>query len=215
MTTHLTRPAVSTPPTPRSGSALFLREFVRSPLATASIIASSAALARQMTEPLNRLDTPNPVVLELGPGTGAFTRAIAAAAPIGTRQLAVELNPAMAGYLAEHHPDVDVITGSAADLASLLGGRGISRVDMVVSGLPWQSFAGADGPHLIKNIADLLASNGSYTQFTYAWTRWTPPARRQHRLLRRAFDHVDVSATVWRNFPPAYVYTCTAPRAVQ
>jgi phospholipid N-methyltransferase len=212
MTTHLTRPAVSPP---RSGSALFLREFVRSPLTTASIVASATALARQMIEPLNRLDTPNPVVLELGPGTGAFTRAIAAAAPTGTRQLAVELNPTMADYLAEHHPNVDVITGSAADLPSLLGGRGVNRVDLVVSGLPWQSFAGAHGPHLLMNIADLLARNGSYTQFTYAWTRWTPPARRQHRLLRHAFDRVDVSATVRQNFPPAFVYTCTAPRAVR
>jgi phosphatidylethanolamine/phosphatidyl-N-methylethanolamine N-methyltransferase len=37
-------------------------------------------------------------------------------------------------------------------------------------------------------------------------------ARRFRQTLRGAFDEVLVSATVWRNVPPAFVYVCRRPR---
>jgi phospholipid N-methyltransferase len=37
-------------------------------------------------------------------------------------------------------------------------------------------------------------------------------ARRFRRRLRDTFDEVLVSATVWRNLPPAFVYVCRRPR---
>jgi phosphatidylethanolamine/phosphatidyl-N-methylethanolamine N-methyltransferase len=78
--------------------------------------------------------------------------------------------------------------------------------------LPWQSFAGPVGGRLIDTIAGCLRPDGVYTQFTYSWTRWAPPARRQHSALTAAFHHVQVSPNIWRNLPPALVYTCTGPR---
>ena len=54
-----------------SEHALFVREFVRSPLRTASIVPSSSRLAEQMVAALPAEG--DPVVVELGPGTGAFT----------------------------------------------------------------------------------------------------------------------------------------------
>lgn len=52
-----------------------------------------------------------------------------------------------------------------------------------MSGLPWQAFAGTAGTDLVAAIAANLAPSGAYTQFTYSWTRWAPPGRRQHRDL--------------------------------
>lgn len=46
-----------------------------------------------------------------------------------------------------------------------------------MSGLPWQAFAGTAGTDLVAAIAANLAPSGAYTQFTYSWTRWAPPAR--------------------------------------
>jgi phospholipid N-methyltransferase len=152
-----------------------------------------------------------PVVLELGPGTGAFTRVIQQTAPKGTRHLAIELNPAMARHLSSSFPTVEVFVGAAADLPSTLHREGVGGVDLIISGLPWQSFAGPAGPRLVDTIAGCLAPGGTYTQFTYSWTRWAPPARRQHRTLHESFDEVQVSRTIWRNLPPAFVYTSTRP----
>jgi phospholipid N-methyltransferase len=44
-------------------------------------------------------------------------------------------------------------------------------VDLIVSGLPWQSFAGPVGGRLIDTIAGCLRRDGVYTQFTYSWNR--------------------------------------------
>ncbi len=206
-------PGDSSARTGRSGHWVFLREFVRAPLRTASIVPSSRALAEQMVRPLLSGDwsARPPVVLELGPGTGAFTRIIGDVAPTGTRQLGVELNPAMAAHLAASFPDVEVIVGPAAELPEILRQSGVRGADMIISGLPWQSFAGAVGAQLVGTIANCLAPGGTYTQFTYSWTRWAPPAKRQLRALHDTFDDVQVSRTIWRNLPPAFVYTSRLP----
>lgn len=72
---------------------------------------------------------------------------------------------------------------------------------------------GAAGPALVGSVAAALRRGGMFTQFTYSWTRWAPPARRQRELLESSFDRVRVSATVWRNLPPAFVYTCRTAAA--
>lgn len=201
------------PTTRGDGHLLFLREFVRAPLRTASVIPSSRSLAEHMVRPLQHRDWQQrpPVVLELGPGTGAFTRVIQETAPKGTRHLGVELNPAMARHLASEFPRVEVVVGPAADLPQMLHRLGVDGVDLIISGLPWQSFAGPAGPRLVDTIAGCLAPGGTYTQFTYSWTRWAPPAKRQHRALNDSFDEVQVSRTIWRNLPPAFVYTSSRP----
>jgi phospholipid N-methyltransferase len=146
------------------------------------------------------------VVVELGPGTGAFTRALQERHP--AQHLAVELNPRWAARLADHHPDVDVARADAATLPALLAERGLGAVDAVVSGLPWVAYAGG-GLHRV--IADALAPTGVFTQFAYSATRWAPPARRQLADLRRHIAEVTTTPVVWRNLPPAVVHRARMP----
>ena len=84
-----------------------------------------------------------------------------------------------------------------------------------MSGLPWQAFAGTAGTDLVAAIAANLAPSGAYTQFTYSWTRWAPPARPAAAPRPPAvFERVELSPTVWGNLPPAVVYTAIVPRRV-
>jgi phosphatidylethanolamine/phosphatidyl-N-methylethanolamine N-methyltransferase len=191
----------------------FLREFVRDPLHTASVTPSSRALAAAMTQALPV--TGEPVVVELGPGTGAFTRAIQERTGGQTRHVAVELNAGWADLLTQRYPKVDVVRADARELPRLLADRGIESVDAVVSGLPWVAYApGPDGRGLHTLIVEALASTGVFTQFGYSWTRWMPPARRQLADLRAHFAEVATSRTVWRNVPSAVVYTARQPRRI-
>lgn len=183
-------------------TALFLREFARDPLHIAAVAPSSAALAAAMVAPVPA----GGVVVELGPGTGAFTRALQERRP--ARHLAVELNPRWAARLAERHPGVDVALADAATLPALLAEHGIGAVDAVVSGLPWVAYAGG-GLHRV--IADALAPTGVFTQFAYSATRWAAPARRQLVDLRRHFAEVTTTPVVWRNLPPAVVHRARMP----
>ena len=81
----------------RSDTTSFLAEFVRSPITVAAIAPSGNALSRAMTTAVPR--TGEPLVVELGPGTGAFTRSIQHRLRGRGQHLAVELNPRFAERL--------------------------------------------------------------------------------------------------------------------
>src|SRR5664279_2544367 len=104
----------TTGPASSRGAGLFLREFVRAPLRTASVLPSSSTLALRMLDPLRSRS--RPVLLELGPGTGAMSSLVPALAPGGVRHIAVENNQMMARHLARRCPWIEVIEGSAAEL---------------------------------------------------------------------------------------------------
>jgi len=193
-----------------SDTARFLREFVRDPLHTAAVAPSSPALAAAMTSALPA--TGDPVVVELGPGTGAFTCAIQERIGGRGRHVAIELHDGWASLLGRRYPNVEVVRADVRTLPAVLAERGIASVDAVVSGLPWVAYApGPDGRGLHALITDTLASSGVFTQFAYSWTRWAPPARRQLDDLRAHFAEVVTSPTVWRNVPPAVVHQARRP----
>jgi phospholipid N-methyltransferase len=156
--------------------------------------------------------TGEPVVVELGPGTGAVSDVIAAKLPPGARHLAVELDPDMVAYLRRTRPGLEVVPGNAADLGKLLADRGIDRVDAVVCGLPWALFDDATQTTLLGEISRVIGDHGAFTTFAYLHGMTLTAARRFRRTLRATFDEVLVSTTVWRNLPPAFVYVCRRPR---
>ncbi|WP_346433762.1 class I SAM-dependent methyltransferase [Nonomuraea composti] len=191
------------------GGGPFLREFLRSPLRTAAVLPSSARLAARMVAGVP--ERGEPVVVELGAGTGAFTSAIQRRLAGRGRHVVVELNDRFAAGIARAYPSVEVIRDDAVRLPRLLAGLGIGpgTVDVVVSGLPWIAYAGQ--PPLVESVARVLSPAGVYTQFAYTWTRWAPPARRLVEGLRGAFEEVVTSTTVWRNLPPAVVHLARRP----
>ncbi|MDT7653215.1 MAG: phosphatidylethanolamine/phosphatidyl-N-methylethanolamine N-methyltransferase [Pseudonocardiales bacterium] len=196
---------------PWADTGLFLREFVRDPLHTAALAPSSPALAAAMAASLP--GTGAPVVVELGPGTGAFTGVIQERTGGRALHIAVELHPGWAQLLAQRHPQVEVVLADARELPALLADRGIAAVDAIVSGLPWVAYSpGPDGRGLHTMITEALAPHGVFTQFAYIWTRWAPPARRQLADLRAHFAEVVISRPVWRNLPPAVVYEARQPQ---
>jgi phosphatidylethanolamine/phosphatidyl-N-methylethanolamine N-methyltransferase len=189
---------------------LFLREFARDPLRIASVTPSGRALARQMVLPVPMCG--QPVVVELGAGTGPVTQAIRQRLAGRGRHLAVELNPRLARVLADRWPEVEVVEGDAVDISTILANRGLTRADVVVSGLPWTVFPESAPQPIVTAVADVLADTGAFAQFTYAATRWAKPARRQLARLRAGFEEVVVGRTVWRNLPPAVVLFARRPR---
>ncbi|WBB50412.1 methyltransferase domain-containing protein [Verrucosispora sp. WMMA2044] len=184
---------------------LFVREFLRNPARTASIIPSAAAVGRRMAAAVPEVD--DPVVVELGPGTGSFTAEIQRRLAARGRHLAVELNDRFATQLQGRFPSVDVAVGDAAQLRRLLDERQVRFADAVISGLPYALFSASELDRMMSAVRESLAPNGTFAAFAYVHAVWTPPARRFYRLLRGSFRQVDVSKAVWHNMPPAFVYT--------
>ncbi|SCG52557.1 class I SAM-dependent methyltransferase [Micromonospora coxensis] len=190
-------------------TATFLGQFTRHPLSVGALVPSSATLARDITAAVPR--TGCPVVVELGPGTGAFTRAIQERLDGRGHHLAVELNPTFAAALAARHPGVEVVTGDAADVDTLLATRGHRRADVVVSGLPWAVLGAARQQTIMGGVLRTLDADGVFTTFAYRHALVAPAARRFRGLLAGRFDEVTVGRTVWGNLPPALVYHCRRP----
>lgn len=187
----------------------FLAQLARDPRAVGAIAPSGTPLAERITATIPR--TGQPLVVELGPGTGAFTKVIQQRLAGQGRHLAVEINPAFADRLAREHPAVDVLRADAEALATLLTERNLPRAEAIVSGLPWAVFTAQRQREILSAVVAALADDGAFTTFAYQHARWAPPARRLHRALCELFEEVVVGGTVWANLPPAVVYHCRRP----
>jgi phosphatidylethanolamine/phosphatidyl-N-methylethanolamine N-methyltransferase len=190
--------------------ATFLREFLREPFTVGAVAPSGMPLAGLISSPVPR--TGNPVVVELGPGTGAFTAAVQRRLAGRGHHVAVEVNDRFAGLLAGRYPQIDVAVADARNLREVLAERGHRHADVIVSGLPWAAFARGQQDELLGAVTDALAPDGAFTTFAYTLARFAPPARRLRRSLDTRFDEVVAGRTVWANVPPAFVYFCRRPR---
>ena len=191
---------------------MFLRQFARDPFSVGAVAPSSAGLAADITAAVPR--TGEPVVVELGPGTGAFTDAIQRRLAGRGHHLALEINPRFAGRVARRYPTVEVVLADAEALGDLLAARRHPYADVVVSGLPWAAFSVGRQRTVLGAVTAGLSESGVFTTFAYRHALWSPPARRFRELLDRMFDEVTVGRTVWTNLPPALVYHCRRPLPV-
>lgn len=190
---------------------LFVRQFLRSPTTIGAVAPSSAYLARRITA-----DVPQdgaPVVLELGPGSGAFSGEVRRRLGGRGRHVAIEVNPPMAAALRARHPCVEVLEGDAADTAGLLRDIGVTRVDLVVSGLPWAVFPAAKQEAILDSVVAAMPPEGRFATFAYSHASVLPPAVRFRRRLEERFESVGSGATEWRNLPPARILHAFRPRS--
>ena len=184
----------------------FFSAFVRRPFDTGAITPSSAHLAEAMVEDMGipEADT----VVELGPGTGVFTRVIEEQLRPGARFLSFEINPELAAELTRRFPRVHVVNDSVENIRHHLNAAGRRDVDATISGLPWAAFSRDRQEKLLDATVQALKPGGRFATFAYSHAAWLPPGRRFRELLDSRFKHVETSKVVWRNTPPAFVYRC-------
>lgn len=188
----------------------FLAAVLRSPATVGAVAPSSTRLARQLTAVVP--GEGEPVVVELGPGTGSTTAAVQRRLSGRGRHVAVELDPMLAEHVARAHPSVEVAVGDAAQLPRLLAEFAVPEVDAVLSGLPWSLFSPDGQREILGSVAGVLRPGGAFSTFAYVHALPSGGARRFRTLLHEVFDEVLITRTVWRNLPPAACYVCRRPR---
>lgn len=193
-----------------SGWPEFLRAWLRNPAQVGAVWPSSPRLSAKLARIAPGHGAP--VVVELGPGTGAVTTQVRRRLPPEGRHLAVELDPRMARFLQDRHPGVEVVNGDARKLGSLLAERDITSVDAVISGLPWSLFDRTMQQEILDQVVGAVGETGAFATFAYSHTLPMPSARRFKAALHDTFDEVVMTRTVWRNLPPAFCFLCRRPR---
>lgn len=189
-----------------AGSWTFLRQFMHAPLSVGAVLPSSAALAEAMLAPVNF--TRIRVLVEFGPGTGAFTRIIADRLQPRTRYLGIELNLSFCKALTAEFPQLRFVQASVADLPDILAAEHIHRIDAIICGLPWASLPVSLQDQVFAAMDGALAPGGVFVTFAYLHGLALPGAQALRHRLHRSFAQVSRSPVVWGNVPPAFAYIC-------
>jgi phosphatidylethanolamine/phosphatidyl-N-methylethanolamine N-methyltransferase len=143
----------------------FLKQYFRKPSSIGAVTPSSKKLAQLMVRNLG-LEA-HDVVVELGPGTGVFTRELLAKGVDPAKLILVEFNPDFARHLRHEFADVRIVEGDAGELPELLGSLGQGKIMRVVSGIPLRSLSPAHRRQITKAIGASLEAGGVAVQFSY------------------------------------------------
>ena len=182
----------------------FFAKWLRRPFAIGAVAPSSRWLAAAMVDNLPEL-SPDEWVVELGGGTGAFTREILRRGVCSKRLVVVERDPALVKVLRRKFPAVLIVNGDAAELAKLIARHDIGSVGAVISGLPLIGMPKWVQSKILSAVFQALPACKPFIQFTYAFG--SPVAYRRLGLLGRR------TALIVRNLPPASVWRFERPTA--
>ena len=175
----------------------FLQHFLRSPQSVGSVVPSSPSLVKALLAEIDWTETQ--VIAELGGGTGAITGQVDQLRAPESKFLCFEKNPVMRCNLAQQFPNA-VLEEDAFSIREALQTHRLASLDCVVCGLPLVNFPKSWRAALLTEIHDLLTPGGVFVAFQYT--------RRLRPALVNTFDQLQ-SRYIWKNLPPAYVFTCT------
>ncbi|WP_342362637.1 hypothetical protein [Terrarubrum flagellatum] len=175
----------------------FVAEWRREPLRVAAIAPSSDALARLITSEISAASAP---VIELGPGTGAFTRALLARGVPENQLALIEIGSDFARLLAHRFPHATVRWMDAARLGEVALVPG-AWAGAVVSGLPLLSMSPRKVLAILDGAFAQMRDGGAFYQFTYG-----PRCPVSRTLLDRLGLKAIRIGSTFANLPPASVY---------
>ncbi len=174
----------------------FFRGLVSDPRAMGAVAPSGRSLGRLMARGCGS----GACVVEVGPGTGALTRAILDKGVSESDLCLVERDERFVEILEARFPGARIVHGDAAALGEHLEDLA-GRVDFVISSLPLLLFPDARKRSLLAAAFSLLADGGAFHQFTYGGI--CPVGRGTLESLRIKASCLGFAAL---NVPPAFVY---------
>lgn len=186
----------------------FLRHWLRDPVKMASVTPSGRQLAGLMVA---QLPPGCERVVEVGAGTGVFTRALLGAGIQPSRLLVVEINPGLAEFLRDRFVDVAVACADARHLDALANEHGLladGKLDAVVSGLGMLSMTSNLRCEILRAAFNVLGDEGRFIQFTYG--PFSPVRQREREALGL---RVRRAGFALRNLPPANVFVYQRTRS--
>jgi phospholipid N-methyltransferase len=197
---------------------------------TGAVVPSSDSLARRITKYAVRHNSPARI-LEVGPGTGVFTRRLVESLRDGDRLVVVELSEEFVRLLAAKFEE-DPCFAAARHQVEIVHGaieyfEPKEPFDYIVCGLPFNNFAPDLVRHIFQRFRRLVRPEGVVSYFEYLWVRPMKMAvssvrecrrlsvvGRTLQVMRRRYEFD--RDLVLRNFPPAVVHHLRfQPAAVQ
>ena len=164
-----------------------------------AISPSSPFLTEKMLEDID-FDKDKTLV-EIGPGTGVFTKRLLEKMNLDCRLFVFELNTSFYTELISQIKDqrVIIINDSAEKLEYYLTKHQLQKVDVIISSLPLSNFPQRITIKLLRTFQRNLREAGKFIQFQYSL--------KQKKEIEHVFSNVTISFTAL-NIPPAFIYSC-------
>lgn len=180
---------------------VFVKAWVSSPLRTGANAPSSRFLARAMVAAADANDQTK--IIELGPGTGVFTKALLDSGVKPENLTLIELNPEFRKLLHGRYPKVTILDEDAFDYIAKLAKEDSGQNYTIISGLPLLVFPKETRIKLREDMLKVVGHTNKIVQFTYGLKSPIPLDETVH---------AHNSSRVWLNSPPAVVWTYTNPK---
>ena len=181
---------------------LFMKDFVIDPIKIGAIFPSSTRLAKAMLNNL-RIEEGDAVV-ELGPGTGAFTSMISKKTSV---YLGIEQNFRFSKLLHQRFPELLFIHGLAEECHLHYPKVGFPLPKVIICGLPVSLWSEKMQESLLEVLEELMDQNCIFRMFQYAHSFIIPSAFRFRKKMKARFGPYTRSPVVLGNLPPAFILT--------
>ena len=156
-------------PAERTAQALlFARNFLRYPRKVGWVLPSSRFL---VDEVLKQIDWQKArVIVEYGPGVGAFTSRLLERMRPDARLIAFEINPEFFQYLKSsfNDPRLHFVRESAADVDTVLDRLGCPHADYIISGIPFKTLTPPLRDEIVRKTHSVLRPNGSFLVYQFS-----------------------------------------------
>ena len=174
-----------------------LAEFLKHPRKIGAIAPSGKHLAAKMMTPIDFASAK--AILEYGPGTGSFTKELAARRNPDTTLILIEQNEAFCEQLRASFgnlPNLFIVHGSAKNVGQYLEACSVRSADYIVSGLPFASLPAAVSDNILTATKPALGQEGKLITFQYSLVK--------KKFFEQYFQITDCRKVI-KNLPPAYV----------
>ncbi len=205
-----------------SGFNVFYKNVWKHITTTGSIAPSSRYLARAISRCVETKDEPLSI-LEVGPGTGPFTRVLVQKMKEDDHLDLCELNDEFVSYLSACLESDPILSSHKDQISihhqSILDFKNTDQYDYIISGLPFNNFPPQLVSGILEHYTKILKPGGKLSFFEYAFIRpFKAPFLmgneriRVHeidRLLRNYLSQYELETIfVLMNVPPSLVHVC-------
>jgi len=185
----------------RRGSALFLfaRTFLKYPNMVGWMLPSSSWVVDRVLSEINWGQAN--VIVEYGPGLGAFTGKLLERMRPDATLIALEINPVFLEVLKNQFTEarLRLVERSAADIASVLREFGFVSADYVISGIPFKPMPHPLRDEIVRRTYSVLRPQGRF--LVYQLSTVVKP------YLENVFAEVK-SESELLSLPPARMFYC-------
>ena len=177
----------------------FIAAAMRSPFKIGALLPSSRGLARAMA---SAVDIKRPgSVIELGAGTGVVTHALLKVGIAPEKLVVIERDERLHALLSSHFPLLSILQADAIELDSVLAAHCVSKINAIVSSLPFLVMPKEVRNAIQHHLATLIGDDGVLIQFTYG-----PASPIAAPVMRKYKLHGKRIKLVVANVPPAHVW---------